>query len=251
MKATILKESQAGFGVAENVSQTARRVLRTVKVGALATLWNDRKFPFVSLVNVAAAMDGSPLLLLSNLARHSRHIAGNSNVSLLLAEKSKGDALAHPRLTLMGNVRQVMDPGLKARFLRWHPKARLYAGFADFSLFRIEMEEAHFNGGFARAGALQRDDILTSLAGADEILAKENDMVADANSRNAAAIEAWGSVILKRPGRWRLAGIHPEGCELALRDNIALLSFDRRARTLQDVQDMFVDLSARCGVRYR
>lgn len=45
----------------------AKRLLRSIRAGALATLTQDG-FPFASLVNVATDFDGSPLLLMSSLS---------------------------------------------------------------------------------------------------------------------------------------------------------------------------------------
>ena len=44
----------------------ARRLLRTIRAGSLASL-DASGAPFASLVNVATAFDGAPLLLLSGL----------------------------------------------------------------------------------------------------------------------------------------------------------------------------------------
>ena len=81
----------------------ARRLLRTARAGSLATLDADGD-PFASLAGVATAPDGAPLLLVSQLAAHTRHMAADARVSLLLAEAGAGDPLAHPRLTLTGRA---------------------------------------------------------------------------------------------------------------------------------------------------
>ena len=134
----------------------AKELLRSVRAGALATLVPGNAFPFASLVNVATAPDGSPILLLSRLAAHTRHLASDPRLSLLLVQTGAGDPLAHPRVTIMGTGECVIDPdgraALKARFLARHPESALYADFADFSFWRVVMEQAHLNGGFARAG---------------------------------------------------------------------------------------------------
>ena len=55
----------------------AKLLLRAVRWATLATLAPDSGAPFASLVNVASAADGSPILLLSQLAAHRRHIAAD------------------------------------------------------------------------------------------------------------------------------------------------------------------------------
>ncbi len=62
----------------------AKRLMRLARVGALATLDPDTGAPLTTLVGVASDFDGAPLFLLSTLARHTRHVAQDPRVSLLL-----------------------------------------------------------------------------------------------------------------------------------------------------------------------
>jgi heme iron utilization protein len=57
-----------------NALAEAKELLRTVRAGALGTLIPGQALPFVSLVNVGTAPDGSPILLVSRLAAHTRHL---------------------------------------------------------------------------------------------------------------------------------------------------------------------------------
>src|SRR5215207_2327165 len=144
---------------------TAKHLLRTIRAGALATLDAQGAFPFASLVTVATDLDGSPLLLISRLAAHTRNLEADPRASILLSQGGKGDPLAHPRLTVMGRVERTGEPRARARFLARHPKARLYADFADFSFWRLSIEGAYLNGGFARAMNLGADQVRADLSG--------------------------------------------------------------------------------------
>src|SRR5690348_106410 len=116
--------------------ELAKSLLRVTRAGTLATLDRNTGHPFASLVNVATDADGSPLILVSSLATHTANLEVDGRASLLLAELGKGDALAHPRLTVLGTFRPVAGDGvderrIRRRFLTRHPKSELYAGFAD------------------------------------------------------------------------------------------------------------------------
>src|SRR6202035_1955597 len=135
----------------------------------------------------AADFDGSPLLLLSRLAAHTLHLERDPRCSLLLSQSGKGDPLAHPRLTIIGWAGRTQDEHVRGRFLRRHPKSELYAGFADFSFWRIAVERAHLNGGFARAADFGGDAVLTPLDGADGLLAGEAGAVEHMNEDHREA----------------------------------------------------------------
>src|SRR5207245_404164 len=74
-------------------SKLAKSLLRKSRQGALATLMTGSGDPYCSLVNVAAHADGSPILLISRLAVHTKNILGDNRVSLMLDERAAGDTL--------------------------------------------------------------------------------------------------------------------------------------------------------------
>src|SRR5437773_9809962 len=87
----------------------AKKLLREARSGALATLMPGSGDPYCSLVNVATAADGSPVLLLSRLAVHTRNLATDPRASLMLAESREGDPLEGARVMLMGTVSVTAD----------------------------------------------------------------------------------------------------------------------------------------------
>src|ERR1051326_3640893 len=78
--------------------RAARTLLREARSGALATLMTNSGDPYCSLVNVATAADGAPLLLISRLAVHTKNILADPRVSLMLDERRAGDPLEGARV---------------------------------------------------------------------------------------------------------------------------------------------------------
>ncbi|HEY4848245.1 MAG TPA: DUF2470 domain-containing protein [Methylocella sp.] len=225
----------------------AKELLRSVRAGALATLVPGTAFPFASLVNVATAPDGSPILLLSSLAAHTRHLASDPRLSLLLVQTGAGDPLAHPRVTIMGTGECVIDrdgrAALKARFLARHPESALYADFADFSFWRVAMEQAHLNGGFARAGNFKAASIVTSLEGAEALVAAEALAVSELNRHHRDSLAQFATVLVGKPdGPWQATGIDPEGIDLGCGDRTARIAFPRPVRTLEHFRETLPEL---------
>lgn len=142
----------------------ARRLLEGARHGALAVLEAGSGHPAASRVALALDADGVPLILTSTLAAHTVALLTEPRCSLLLGEPGAGDPLAHPRLTLFGRACRLerdSPEGRRARerYLQAHPKAALYADFADFAFWRIEPQRASLNGGFGRAWALTAADL--------------------------------------------------------------------------------------------
>jgi putative heme iron utilization protein len=224
----------------------AKQLLRTVRSGALATLDKEAGFPFASLVTVATDLDGSPLLLMSRLAAHTGNLEADPRASLLLAQGGKGDPLAHPRLTVIGRTARTTEPQVRSRFLARHPKASLYADFADFSFWRMEIIGGHLNGGFARAMTLSAEQIRTDLSGAEELVAIEGDAVSHMNEDHREALALYATKLANAPaGDWRATGLDPEGIDLAAGDLTTRVEFDRPVDNGGDLRKVLREMAQR------
>jgi heme iron utilization protein len=210
----------------------SRRLLRESTRAALATIRPDG-FPFASLVTVATQQDGSPVLLLSRLAVHTRNLEREARASLLLASEAgsvEGDSLASARLTLVGRVRRLEDSAkARRRFLARHPEASFYAGFADFAFWRLDPAHAHLVAGFGRIVDLDARELLIDLCGAEAIADLEEGAIKHMNEDHSEAIQLMATRLLgEKDGRWRMVGLDPAGAELALDGRVRRLDFPDR-----------------------
>lgn len=221
----------------------AKRLLRSIRAGSLATL-NGSGDPFATLVTVATDPDGSPLILVSQLSAHTRHLDKDPRISLLLAETGEGDPLAHPRLTITGTAAKVAESATRARFLARHPKAELYADFADFSFWRIAMREIHLNGGFARAARFPANRIITPLTDAGALLVAEVEAVAHMNADHADALSLYAQVIAGMPpGAWTATGLDPDGMDLVCGNLTARIPFAPPITNSRDLRKALVQMA--------
>src|SRR5436305_382543 len=135
-------------------NRDARELIRGRDRAALATALpagtqGEAAWPYASLVLVAVDHDLSPILLLSDLAEHSKAIAADPRVSLLFdGTAGRAQPLTGPRVTLLGRAAKTDDQRLERRFLRHHPDAGMYAGFGDFHFYKVTLDRAHLVGGF-------------------------------------------------------------------------------------------------------
>ncbi len=164
--------------------------MRVARTGALATFDVETRLPLATLVGVASDWDGAPLFLLSELARHTKNLAGDARASLLLtsarrARRPAQPAAHHARRPDRDPRRR---PSAKQRYLRRNPKAKLYAVFADFSLRRMRIESVHFNGGFGRADALTRRGPARRAGDVSELIAAEDELLAEVDALGDAAL---------------------------------------------------------------
>lgn len=133
--------------------KTAAALAVAAKSAALATV--QAGMPHASLVTPAWDEDGAPVLLLSALAAHTKHLRASPACALLLAGQQQDEnPQTTPRLTLSGIAAPAAAEEVRARYLQAHPYAAAYAGFADFSFWKITVASAQYVGGFGNAGIL-------------------------------------------------------------------------------------------------
>jgi heme iron utilization protein len=210
---------------------SGKKLLREGRAGALATLMRGSGDPYCSLVNVATAADGAPLLLISRLAVHTQNLLADARVSLMLDERRERDPLEGARVMLQGTAEVTEDPAARRRYLERQPEAAIFAGFADFAFYRVDIKAAHLVAGFGRIVDLKPQDILTETADAAELIAAEPDIVAHMNADHAHAVRLYATKLLgAHDGEWRCVGCDPEGLELQLGRTALRLPFPQRVR---------------------
>ncbi|HYX46584.1 MAG TPA: pyridoxamine 5'-phosphate oxidase family protein, partial [Sphingomicrobium sp.] len=150
-------------------SRLAKSLLRRSRQGALATLMPSSGDPYCSLVNHASHSDGSPILLISRLAIHTKNLLADPRVSLMLDERAEGDPLEGARIMLSGRAAEVTGDNLKIvrrRYLNAHPSAEAFVDFKDFSFFLIRPSATHLVAGFGRIVDLKPEQFLTEIGDA-------------------------------------------------------------------------------------
>jgi putative heme iron utilization protein len=224
---------------------TARRVMRSVDRATLATSQRDAGgWPYPSLVLTALDHDASPLLLISDLADHTANIKADPRAGLLFdGTGGLAEPLTGPRVSVLGRMEVTEDPRHRARFLARHESASFYAGFGDFTVWRMVVECAHLVAGFGRIHWIAAEDLLFRLSDTETLALREPDVVEHMNDDHADAVELYATVLLGQPGGgWKLTGIDPEGCDLRLGGRTARLDFDNPVSDAEAARVEFVRL---------
>jgi putative heme iron utilization protein len=226
----------------------ARGVMRAADRATLGTVMRgdqpDAGWPYASLVLVALDHDASPLLLISELADHTRNIAAAARVSLLFdGTAGLDEPLTGPRVSVQGRAERTDEQQHRARFLARHPGAAMYAGFKDFAFYRVAVARAHLVAGFGRIHWIAAEDLLLDIRGSTALAGSEPGIVEHMNADHADAVQLYATRLLGRSGEgWRMTGIDPEGIDLRLAGAIARLPFERPVHDAESARAELVRL---------
>ncbi|MBV8918407.1 HugZ family pyridoxamine 5'-phosphate oxidase [Bradyrhizobium sp.] len=228
-------------------SRETRLLLRKSRQGALATLMAGRGDPYCSLVNVASHPDGTPIVLISQLAVHTKNILADSRVSLMLDERTEGDPLQGGRIMLLGRAEDVASDELvmvRRRYLNAHPSAEAFVDFKDFSFFVIRATNVHLVAGFGRIVDLGPEQFLTPIADAKPLLEAEQGAIAHINADHRDAVNLYATKLLgAAPADWRCTGCDPAGIDLAAGRLVLRLDFPERVIGPEALRRMLVGLA--------
>ena len=198
----------------ESAAARARSIVRRGDKATLATLMGAAGDPYTSLVMIACDQSGAPLMLLSDLAQHTRNIARDPRASLALdATGGHENPLTGPRISLLGRIEATDDTALIGRYLRRHDVAADYLALGGFHLFRLAVERAHLVAGFGAIHWLEPAEVMAAAAPA--LVEAEEDIIARTNAEHADALARRAAGGADDAGGWRITGVDPEGFDLA------------------------------------
>lgn len=227
---------------AQDLMRRLDRVSLATSLPADGSAW-----PYASLALAAVDHDLAPILLISDLAEHSKAIASTPRVCLLFDGTGGLDQpLTGPRLSVFGVAAKSQATSVRQRFLARHPDAEMYADFRDFNFYRIAIERAHFVAGFGRIDPIEGAALRVDPTPWRALVERETDVVSHMNEDHAEAVSLYATKLLGlTPGEWRMTGIDAFGCDLRWRGQVARLNFDAPVHDAEAARKALVDMVRR------
>lgn len=227
----------------------AKTLVRTARFGALATVEPATGWPIATRIGVATDIDGTPTILVSDLAAHTPALRADPRCALLLGVVGKGDPLAHPRIMLSCTAREIAKGSadhdrIRTRFLAHNEKARLYEALPDFRFFRLEPVAASLNAGFGKAYAPTIAELLSDSPANAALADAEAAAIAHMNADHADAVALIARHLARGgAGNWRLVGIDAEGIDLTNGDDVRRVFFPAPLADADTLRDALVQMA--------
>jgi putative heme iron utilization protein len=221
----------------------ARKLLNHQSVGILSTHSIDVEgYPFGSVAPYVLNYDGEPVILISEIAQHTRNIKRDPRVSLTVFDVRADDPQAGSRLTWIGDAGLVdpADTEVRNRYLRYFPSARSYFDTHDFSFYRIGLRRARFIGGFGEIYWIERDAMLV----ANPFREADTRIVEHMNDDHQQALFHYCRVLLGVEARAvTMTGIDSEGFDMSVDGRKSRIDFDAPIYTTEDARAELVRLA--------
>ncbi|MFN3586172.1 MAG: HugZ family protein [Moraxellaceae bacterium] len=233
----------------DTVGAEARALLLGAYQGVLSTHSQDMPgFPFGSVAPYCLDDDGLPLLLISDIAQHTKNLRADARCSFIVMQGGD-DIQAGARLTLVGECRPVPAVRVEAaasRYYRYFPEARDFHRTHDFHFFSLAPARCRYIGGFGRIHWLAPETVHLANPFAGE---REAGIVAHMNEDHADALRhycAQAGMALPAEVVPVMAGIDAEGLHLRLGARIVRIPFAAPVATPLAARETLVAM-ARAG----
>ncbi len=142
----------------------ARALLLKCYDGVLSTLSvSVAGYPFGSVVPFCLDRAGNPIILIADIAQHTKNVKADPKVSLILFDRTSHDLQANGRLTLLADAMLVdtTDTDTSERYYRYFPDSRDYDRTHGFQFWRLHPRRLRFIGGFGAIHWFEPSDVLT------------------------------------------------------------------------------------------
>ncbi len=224
----------------------ARALLLNCYDGVLSTQSKAMPgYPFGSVVPFCLDRAGCPIILIADIAQHTRNVVADRRVSLIVFDRRAHDLQANGRLTLLADatVIDADDTDTPARYYRFFPGARDYHLTHGFQFWRLSPQRLRFIGGFGAIHWLTPDEVLRQNP---FDAATEHGMAEHMNNDHVDAMRKYcapfwpGDVSALSPS---FAGCDAEGFHLAVADQVLRIPFPSPVETPQQVREALVALA--------
>jgi putative heme iron utilization protein len=238
--------------------EKALALLDAERSGVLSTLSKKLEgWPFGSIAPYALSRSSEPLILISDIAEHTRNLRADARASLLVQDTlAIDDPQAGARATLMGYAMPVPSPYLEDAWSRYtgsFPNSPDYLGAHDFSMFELKVTRVRFIGGFGEIYWLEGPDFVDPVAAADlDPLAESIRSTCDhMNQDHRDALVLFAKVLAGIEGdEARMIHLDSEGFDMVLvtegSHKHIRIDFPEPVMTAEQVRTAMIDMIRRC-----
>lgn len=228
-----------------SLAQDARRWLRAHRYGLLSTHSRAVEgFPFGSVVPYVLDHEACPVLLVSRLAEHTKNLAADPRVSLLIHEAGDDaeNVQAQARVTLLGKAELVADPlAIEPRYERYFPATAGYRTQLDFEFWRIAPVTLRAIAGFAKVHWVSREAYAPP---PNSLAADEPGILEHMNTDHTHTLKDYCRLKdMSFTGDVSMAGIDCDGFDLSVDGKLARFEFDAPATDAAQVRAALIALA--------
>jgi putative heme iron utilization protein len=223
------------------VNDEVQQLLRHSYQGVLSTQSvHLQGYPFGSVVPFCLDNQGRIVILISELAQHTKNIKQDSRCSVLVFAEGD-DIQVAARLTIVGDAYPVVDADIAdvaARYYRHFPQSQSFHQIHDFSFWYIVPIKYRYIGGFGKIHWAEPALVANPFDGQVEA-----DMIQHMNQDHADTFVLYcqqANIVVPEQSVMTMVGIDGTGFYLKIAAKVVYVAFTHRVNTPQQVREVLV-----------
>jgi len=229
----------------KGISQEARSLLGSQYFGVLSTISNKvGGYPFGSVVPYSLNRNGEPVILISDIAEHTKNIVADARVSLTVLEHGEEDVQESARLTLLADAAKIIANDTSDRYYRRFPQSKDYHKTHNFSFYCLAPVIMRYIGGFGKIHWLEPEQLILANPFNE---AEESKIIEHMNEDHQSAMHHYLShfkeMAVAEDQTVLMTGIDAEGFELMLKGRPYRFQFKQAISTVQEAREILVSMA--------
>lgn len=230
----------------QSPTELTRALLLRESYGFLASQSQEMEgFPFGSVVPYTLDISGTPIILISRLAQHTKNLIADNRCSFLVSDSAILDKQKAGRLTLMCEAELVNPDHVSRRYYAYFPETRGYHTDLDFDFYRLSVLKIRYIGGFGKIHWLSPESTLLVNPFEDE---RERDIVEHMNEDHVDAMIRYcrfEGIEVPKDLEPQMVGIDAEGFHLRLGEQIHRFVFQQPVSNPIEARTALVEMARR------
>lgn len=198
-------------------------------------------YPFGSVVPFCLDYQGRVIILISELAQHTKNLKVDKRCSLLVFAEGD-DIQAAARLTIIADATPVAQHEVETiaqRYYRYFPQSKDFHNIHDFSFWVLQPVKYRYIGGFGKIHWAEPQTLANPFNAETE-----TDIVEHMNQDHADALPLYAKLanIVANNVTISMTGIDSLGFHLRIGEKIIYISFPQAVNSPQQVRQTLVEL---------
>lgn len=225
-------------------SFACRNLLHSIDTGVLSTQMDHEGviFPYGSICPYVLMPNGDIIILISDIARHTKNIHVNPHVSFTVFDYRKQNKQTAARCSILAIAELVDKPDEKVRvknlYTHFFPDSLKYFDTHDFNFFKLRAEKIRFIQGFGKINWISKEEFEC----VHPIwLERKVKIIEHMNQDHGDALIKYRNQLLEiNEGDVELFDVCAEGFHLKVKNEIHYIAFSKFCIDDQSVRDEFI-----------
>jgi putative heme iron utilization protein len=222
---------------------SCRSFLHKIDTGVLSTQMEHEGevYPYGSICPYVLTPGGEIIILISEIAAHTKNINSNQNVSFTVYDQDAENKQRSSRCSILSKATVVGDESESSMavelYTKFFPESKKYFEAHDFNFYKLSAERVRYIQGFGKINWIEGSDFKAVIP---KWWDNKQYIIDHMNNDHQSALNKYRDQILEVKGEVSLFDVSVEGFHLKVDEKIHYISFSKPCLEENSVREEFI-----------